>query len=204
MDISDHFMTFVQCPIKLTPKPKKQIPTRKFSKQNVGRFREHLKNLSWEDVLNNANIDESFNLFWTNFKSLFDLCFPLTQTKFNKNVHGISNYITPGLLVSRQTKLKLLKTLIKTPNQVNSLAYKNYRNLYNKTLRASKKLYYDNSLAKAKNNPKKTWNIMKEALNLNHSKPKIEKIVENNVTLTEPSDISNAFNSFFAGAAHST
>jgi hypothetical protein len=35
----------------------------------------------------------------------------------------------------------------------NISAFKNYRNLYNKVLRASKKSYYDSSLSKAKKTP---------------------------------------------------
>jgi hypothetical protein len=59
--------------------------------------------------------------------------------------------MTAGLLVSRCRKLKLQKTAISVPSLENISAFKVYRNLYNKVMRASKKLYYSNNLAKAKN-----------------------------------------------------
>ena len=63
--------------------------------------------------------------------------------KFNKNYHKINGYMTKGLLVSRANKLKLHKKSITEPTETNLSAYRSFRNLYTKILRASKKLYFD-------------------------------------------------------------
>jgi hypothetical protein len=46
---------------------------------------------------------------------------------------------------------------------------------------------------------KKTWEILKEAANLNTESAKISKIVANNNTLTDPKLIADEFNTFFTG-----
>jgi hypothetical protein len=158
-----------------------------------------LSELSWNDVLSLRDVDLAYESFFTTFKSLFDLNFPPSKKKFNRNVHKINSFMTAGLLVSRCRKLLLQKKSIKNPVMENISAFKNYRNLYNKVLRASKKSYYDSSLSKAKKNPRKTWEVLKEAIGQPPSKEKIEKIVVNGSTFTDPKEIAENFNDFFAG-----
>jgi hypothetical protein len=63
--------------------------------------------------------------------------------------------MTQGLLLSRSTKLNLSKTAAKNPTLLNLQNYKNSYNLYNKTLSAVKKLYFDQELVKHQSNMKK-------------------------------------------------
>ena len=106
--------------------------------------------------------------------------------------------MTNGLLISRLTKIKLQKIAILHPEPNNVEKYKTYKNIYNRTARASKKLYFTNSLSKAKNNPKKTWEILREAMNTKTQVGKITKLTQNDVSITAPLDIANAFNDFFS------
>ena len=115
-----------------------------------------IRNLNWRDVLNCNDVNVSYNLFWQDFKSLYDIHFPLKSVRFNKNLHGINKFMTRGLLISRLTKIKLLKQSVKNPNKVSSEAYRKYRNIFNSVLRASKKLYYKDQL---KNNSKNPWKL---------------------------------------------
>ena len=105
--------------------------------------------------MSSNSVDSSYDMFWSSFKSLFDLHFPLTRTRFNKNLHKISNYMTRGLLVSRKTKLALQKKQIADPSILNKQNYKNYRNLYNKLIRISKKMYVEKGLNSNKKKNKK-------------------------------------------------
>jgi hypothetical protein len=108
--------------------------------------------------------------------------------------------MTGGLLISRITKNNLHKLAIQTPTVDNINKYKTYRNLYNKVLRASKKSYYCEGLHKAKKNPKKTWDLLKEGLNRSSMPPRIDKLTVNNSVISEPVQIANAFNGFFSEA----
>ena len=106
------------------------INKRAMSKGNMERFKDCLNNLSWNNVTRNNNVDEAFNLFWTEFKIFYDLCFPSTKSKFNKNIHAKQSFMTKGLLVSRGTKSKLHKKYLNDPCPINKLKYITYRNLY--------------------------------------------------------------------------
>ena len=69
--------------------------------------------------------------------------------------------------------------------------------MFNTLVRASKKLYFDTNLNLHKKNPKKTWDLLKEAANLSKSNDSVEKIVVNNQTVNDPSKIAEHFNDFF-------
>ena len=72
--------------------------------------------------------------------------------------------MTQGLLNSIRSKINLLKKSVNEPSESNIQNYKNFRNIYTKVLRASQKLYFDTNFLKAKKNPKKTWDLIREAI----------------------------------------
>ena len=197
-DVSDHFMTFVQLPVKDKHCKPKIVETRNFSHANIAKFKQSLASQKWEDTLHSNDVSLGYANFWSTFSDLYEIHFPIRKAKFNKNFHKISKHITNCLLKSRLTKIKLHKISIAHPSQDNVNKYKTYRNIFNRIARASKKLYFTNSLGKAKNDPKKTWDILREAMNAKTSTSKITKIKQNNITVTDPLEIANAFNAFFS------
>jgi hypothetical protein len=82
----------------------------------------------------------------------------LTKLKFNKNLHSKNDFMTPGLLISRKHKLELYKKSLVEPNNY-LLSYRQYRNIFNSTVRASKRLFYDTKFAQNSKNPKKNMGI---------------------------------------------
>jgi hypothetical protein len=148
------------------------------------------------------NVDEAYNLFWTDFKTFFDLHFPLKRQKFNKNFHSKNKFITQGILVSRMRKNELLKLHVKSRTPESKEIYSNYRNMYNKIVRASKKLYYRDQISANKKDPKKLWGLLKEVSTGEPLVDKIEKISENGNSFTEPVEIANKFNEFFSSVGN--
>jgi hypothetical protein len=164
-------------------------------------FKNDLGNLTWINVLNNQDVDDCFEAFWSDFSTLYELHFPLTSFNFNKNIHSKNDFMTPGLLISRLRKAELHKKSLIDPLNF-SLLYKQYRNIYNSTIRASKKLYYDLKFDQTANNPKKTWELLNE---ITCNKPRnknanIPLLNSNGRTLTSSPEIAEEFNSFFARA----
>ena len=154
-DISDHWITFCQpCLSRAKTKPK-SVKSRQISKDSLERFKANLQNVNWDDVTNSQDTDDCYNKFWTLYSLLFDMHFPLTTTNFNRNVHRVSNFMTKGLLISRKTKLNLLKSSLIEPTDLNKTKYKRYRNIYNTLLRASKKIHINDKLKRDSKNPKK-------------------------------------------------
>ena len=106
--------------------------------------------------------------------------------------------MTRGLLVSRATKNNLLKINATKRSPESLEIYKNYRNIYNKILRASKKLYYRESFIKNRKKTKKIWELIKEVSTGTKSTHPIEKIKVNGKSITDKVEIAENFNSFFA------
>jgi hypothetical protein len=136
-------------------------PTRPLSLVNHQRFKTALSQLSWL-VLGLQDVNQSFESFWNTFKDLFDLHFPVTFSKPNRNTHKITPYMTAGLLISRQTKNRLYVKSVANPSVLNITTYKKNRNIYNSLLRRSRKLYYTHNLHMFRNNPKKPGKFLRK------------------------------------------
>jgi hypothetical protein len=198
-DLSDHFINFLQLPFSKLPKTKTSSkPTCDFSLINYQRFETTLAQMSWNDVINKEDVNASFDTFWTTFKDLFDLHFPLTTRSFNRNIHKINPFMTSGLLTSRTTKNSLYLKSIAHPSATNVSAYKVYRNLYNTLIRKSRQIYYASSLHMFRNNPKRTWDILKEATTGKTFHKPISEIVTETGTITDPKFVAEEYNKFFS------
>jgi hypothetical protein len=107
--------------------------------------------------------------------------------------------MTPGLLVSRNNKIKLHALSISKPTLFLQ-KYKQYRNIYNSLLRASKKLYYDYQFKKFSKNPKRTWELINELSNGGKKQTPISKLDVNGKIIDKADEIADEFNNFFATA----
>jgi hypothetical protein len=155
-DLSDHWITFVQLIQNNKHKMKPKVDKRRLiTTENLTNFRNSLSNLHWNEVLLSDNVDVCYDLFWNQLKTLYDLHFPVVTSRFNRNFNKISDFMTKGLLVSRRTKINLLKRSLTEPTEQNKLKYREFRNLYNKLLRIRKKSHLQERLNKCKKNPKK-------------------------------------------------
>jgi len=105
--------------------------------------------------------------------------------------------MTEGLLTSRKNKNTLHKKMISDPTVANINAYKTYRNVYNKILRAGKKLFYEKSLNEAKRNPKKTWEILNDITGNKKVHNDIDEIKIGNTVTSDKKAMANGFNKFF-------
>ena len=124
-DISDHFRTFIQPQLATHSNPNKPTFRQDMSRHKMEKFRADLGKLGWQNVLASREVDESYGLFWNDFKTLYDLHFPVKQVKFNKNIHSINKFMTRGLLISRATKNNLLKINAAKRSLESSQTYKN-------------------------------------------------------------------------------
>jgi hypothetical protein len=96
----------------------------------------------------------------------------------------------------RKTKLALCKQAAIERTPESTLKYKTYRNLFNTLMRKSKKMYFDTGLQNNRKNPKKTWEILREAIGKKPCVP-ISEIKINGTPSNDPTQIANEFNNFF-------
>ena len=199
-DISDHFLTFIQPNLRKHKTKPVELKRRLYTPYNMDRFKNDLQQLTWNDVTATTDVDTCYDTFWNTYNFLHEQHFPLTTTKFNKNFHKISTFMTPGLLTSRRTKIHLHHTALTDNTQDNWDKYRTYRNLFNKLIKASKRQHYDNHLKTHAKNSKKTWEILKELTTGKTTQVKIDKIKVNGEVITDNRKMANAFNAFFTEA----
>ncbi len=84
------------------------------------------------------------------------------------------------------------------PPPVTSKTIKKHRNSYNTAVRQSKTSYYETNLANSRYNPKKTWQLLKEAANLDSARSPITELNVNCTLTSDNSLIANSFNTFFS------
>jgi hypothetical protein len=106
-DISDHFVNFIQIPYTKYKKLTVNHTNRMHTPNSILMFRNALRGQNWLDVVSSQDVITSYNNFWQTFKSLYDIHFPITPSRPNKNIYKINNFMTRGLLISRINKNKL-------------------------------------------------------------------------------------------------
>lgn len=153
--MSDHFITFHSTNFEKKRQEKVDLTYRSFSATNISIFRENLKNVDWNGVLQSECPNVAYDRFWDLFATVFDLCFPLKKRKFNKNRMPCNSFMTRGLLISRRTNMKLAKLAKLKPTEINKIRYTKYRNIYNSLIRKSKRKDIEDELQRAGSNSKK-------------------------------------------------
>ena len=83
---------------------------------------------------------------------------------------------------------------------------KKYRNLLSIVMRKSKQTYYDKYFERNWNNIKKKWKRMNSLISLKTVASSVPAALplDNDDTITNPYDIANTFNNYFASIAEST
>ena len=119
-------------------------------------------------------------------------------------------WITLGLQKSISVKNKLLTNFIikKDPilKEECHTNYKKYRNLLSTLMKKSKQAFYDRYFEKNWKNIKNTWKRIKFLISLKTVASSIPAVLflDNGHTITNPYDIANTFNDYFASIAETT
>ena len=119
-------------------------------------------------------------------------------------------WITLGLQISISVKNKVLTNfsnkndpILKEEFHAN---YKEFRNSFSTLMEKSKQAYYDKYFERNWNNTKNTWKGIKSLISqktLPSSVPTVLSL-DNGDTITNPYDIANTFNNYFASIAETT
>jgi len=108
--------------------------------------------------------------------------------------------MSAGLLKSRVTKDRLYLESLSNTSPASKARFKTYRQVYFKTVRAAKKLYYSKKLKENAMDPKKTWQTLNEILDRGKHTETIDKINIDGNPETNPKNIATQFNKFFTSA----
>ena len=150
--------------------------------------------------------DFSFECFLKKFNLILDKYLPLKKLTKQKLKFKTKPWITPGLQKSISVKNKLLTKFIKLkePTLKNEAhtKYKLYRNMLATLLKRSKHTYFSSFFQNHVNDLKNTWKGIKRIISLKDSTSTVPStIIEDNISLTNPKDIADAFNNYFSNVA---
>jgi hypothetical protein len=155
-DVSDHFFTFL-CPqpANQSKSNHKMSVSRDLSLPCLNKFKRELSLADWRDVLDSNDVNSAYDCFWSVYNNLFESNFPLKKKRFNKNFNPRNKFMTQGLIISRRTKNNLHALSVADPSPANINRYKNFKSIYQRLIRAAKKLFIAEKLKENASNPKK-------------------------------------------------
>ena len=141
---------------------------------------------------------------------LLDTYAPLKRINKYKLKFKSKPWITLGLQKSISVKNKLFVNFINKKDPILKeefhTNYKRYRNLLSTLMKRSKQAYFDKYFEANWNNIKNTWKGIKSLINLKSVASNVPTVLslDNGDTITNPYDIANTFNNYFASIAETT
>ena len=194
------------------PGNKSNIYERDWSKFNRENFILVYFSVEWEDLLkiDELNPDKSTKKFLDKINMLLDTYAPLKKVKKYKLKLKSKPWITLGLQKSISVKNKLLTNFINKKDPILTekchTNYKKCRHLLSTLMKKSKQAYYDRYFERNWKNIKNTWKGIKSPISLKTVAPSIPTVLslDNGDTITNPYDIANTFNNYFASIAETT
>ena len=201
--ISDHFPQFCGLDINVTPKINKSNKYGRCYKNFVDdEFKNELMHVDWTSLFNGKNSTQCFESFFKVIEDTLNVMAPIR--KLTKKELGLQEkpWITNGILKSIKNRDNIFSNfrrehdvLLKT-NLYND--YKRMRNKIKNLIRKSKSDYYNSFFEENKTNIKKTWEGIREIVNISKkSKSSPSRLRHNNSDVSDQVEISNIFNNFF-------
>lgn len=193
--LSDHTAQILKCPVKKTCILKYwSIKRRDYSTDNMIKFKECLKKLTFSDIYETDDPNNAYNIFIDIFKLFYNLCFPFKLTTIN--VIKKPKWISKGVKLCSKKKRKLLWRYRLEPNLANKTTFINYTKRLKKIMKLTRRAQNNYSIKTSSNTSKTTWRI------INDSKPNLPKEFINSINvdnkiINNPVDIANSFNNFF-------
>ena len=198
--LSDHFPTIYIEECKLDKSAPKPYKTRLINEETIPGFEKLLKTAPW-DCVKKDDPKVAFDNFFEIICNARDIAFPEVMITPKAAKPMRSPWMSSGLLKSSKNKNKLFSKYKHNPTLNNSEAFKRYNALFNKCKKAAKKAYYAEQFEVYKTNIKETWTLIRDVIGSRSKKrddlPTFFK--ENDEILSNPLDIANGFNDFFAG-----
>ena len=162
---------------------------------NMERFSSTMREMNWDNVLHNSNVQDAYTMFYNEFCDVYNTCFPMKV--FKQGYRTWKPWLSDGMKKSIKTKNKLYRRYKKTGNAEHESIYKQYRNNLNKLLITAEKSHYETLFNNNKDNLKKSWRILKQVINKRKDSSSCSKFLVNQETTTNKNKIAKGFNQYF-------
>ena len=131
---------------------------------------------------------------------MLDKYFPLV--KLSRKKFKDKPWITSGIKTSIKRRELLHKKYTEKPTKANEIRWKECKYEVTNCIRAAETQYYRKLMCHHKNNCHNLWKIFGKILKKGKNKLNITKIKSEDVILTNPNQITDAFNKFFTNIGH--
>lgn len=193
--LSDHTAQLLKIPVN-------KICTLKFwktrkqdlSPNNLSKFKNYLKCLSFSQVYEAKNANESYECFKDDFLLLYNLCFPVKTVTIHTNKK--TKWLSRGIKLCSKKQRQLLWAYRLNPDMKNKVIFKKYSQLYRHIIKLTQKAQNNHHISTSQNKSKAAWQVINKS---KHSLPQepILSIKNNNRTFSDPLDIANEFNQYY-------
>ena len=199
-DISDHLPIVYVTEYKGVTKVEKNVykMVRKCNETNITMFKNELKKQTWDNVLNETDVNIAYDNFISTVTRLYSTSCPKVRIKLNSK-YKYKPWFTKGLKNACKKKNNLYKLFIKTKSKVHELKYKRYKNKLTSILRHCEKSYYGTILEQNRNDIKATWSVLNSVIknqSVSRSMPN-EFENANGHIIKGKANIAHGFNDFF-------
>ena len=211
--LSDHFACIIgfNILVKKTEMPK-YITKQTINDNCIRSFKLDMKediDTLLQHTVNDDNPNDSYDKLEAILLKTHTKNFPKERVKFNKYKHTMNKWMHPSILISIRKRdsmfQKLKKMSVEHPNyETNSINLKTYNAILKSLIRKMKREYYETQFRLTSGNIKNTWKVIGEVMKRNKGKEELPQhfLINTNsdekVKITDPIDISNKFNTFFA------
>ena len=210
--ISDHLSSFVIVPNSNQhhlPK-RNNIFRRNYRNFDRENFILDLLDIDWTKTLDIHKNDpnRSFDSFYQSIERLIDIYAPLKKVSNKDHKRKYKPWITNGIIASIKRRNKLFNTYVNSKNIAKKrelhASYKTLRNHIQLLIKISKTTFYETYFTENNKNLRKVWQGIKSIIN-NKTKTYDSPtcIIKDNKSITDSTEISNEFNSYFSDIADS-
>ena len=181
---------------------------RNFKNFNREDFLLDLLAIDWDTVIDITRQDpnSSFDAFYQSIEKLLDTHIPLTKISNKEHKRRYKPWITNGIIVSIKRRHKIFNKYVKCKNKENKAQYfteyKILRNQINELIKDSKNEFYKHYFTENNKNLRKIWKGIKDIINIkakSYDSPTC--IIEDNKSITDPTQVSTRFNNYFSNIA---
>ena len=201
--ISDHFPQFCYFNISSTnndsDRPKYGRSYKNFRDDE---FQEELSKIDWNSSFKDRSVNDQVKFLPDKINDILNVMAPIRKLTKRENRLKLNPWITSGILKSMRDRDKIYKQFTKETDVAKKnnffVLYKKKRNLITTLLRRSKANYYASYFEEHKNNAKKTWEGIRNIINISKKNNTLPtKLCYNKDTFTESDKMAEAYNSFF-------
>ncbi|XP_049779566.1 uncharacterized protein LOC126176452 [Schistocerca cancellata] len=175
------------------------IHKRIYSAKNIECFQYLISEQSWREVYDTSNTNKKMEHFLNIFKHNFDIAFPQRKV-ISKSTDRFRNWIKSGIRVSckRKRELFLQSKTNSSPEFINYL--KKYKLVLKRIIKEAKIKENDKYIMKSSNKTKSMWKAVQD---LTGKKTTHKNIVisHDGKNVTDPREVANSFNSYYATVA---